>query len=199
MIATLLAAAAMAQPTSAADAPLLHAAPHWQPEPAGAGVAVEAQQAPDGTTTLVHEAVVAAPIEPVYAALATAEGWRTWGVPHAWTAADDPDLMETSYNPNGRQGDPANIRQRFLARVPHRLIVYRTVQAPPGFPHAEAFYRVTQIIELSAAGSGTRVRLTGAGYPAGTAGQALVGFFREGNRAALEALRRRFGTPPARR
>ncbi|HEY0116955.1 MAG TPA: SRPBCC domain-containing protein [Allosphingosinicella sp.] len=156
-----------------------------------APVRVEEVRAPDGSTNLSHELVVAAPIERVYAALSTAEGWRGWAVPNAWAAPDNPDLMETSYSRDGRQSDPRNIRQLFLLRVPNRLIAFRTVAAPPGFPHAEAYYRVTSLFELSPAGPGTRVRLTGIGYPAGEAGQTLLGFFREGNLTTLEELRRR--------
>jgi hypothetical protein len=51
-------------------------------------------------------------------------------------------------------------------------------------------------VELEPAGSGTRVRLSGIGYPAGAAGDALLGFFREGNRSTLEQLRARFVTGP---
>ncbi|HEY0116964.1 MAG TPA: SRPBCC domain-containing protein [Allosphingosinicella sp.] len=162
-----------------------------------APVRVEEARAPDGSTNLSHELVVAAPIERVYAALSTAEGWRGWAVPNAWAAPDDPNLMETSYSRDGRQGEPRNIRQLFLLRVPNRLIAFRTVAAPPGFPHAEAYYRVTSLFELSPAGPGTRVRLTGVGYPAGEAGQTLLGFFREGNRTTLEELRRRLAGGPA--
>jgi uncharacterized protein YndB with AHSA1/START domain len=155
-------------------------------------VAIDEARAADGSATLSHETVVAAAPEQVYAALASAEGWRSWAVPHAWPVVDDPDMIETSYAPDARYGNPANIRQRFLARVPNRLIVFRTVQFPPGFRDAEAFARTTSIVELEPVAGGTRVRLTGAGYPAGEAGDRVRAFFREGNRASLEALRRRF-------
>lgn len=152
--------------------------------------------APDGSRTLVHELVVPAPPDQVYAAVTTPEGWTTWAVRNAWASTSDPDLMETSYVPGAAQGDARNIRQRYLLRVPNRLVAFRTVQAPTGFPHADDFYRVTHIIELEPAGAGTRVRLTGAGYPAGAAGDTLLGFFREGNRTSLEQLRTRFVSGP---
>ncbi|HZG46181.1 MAG TPA: SRPBCC domain-containing protein, partial [Allosphingosinicella sp.] len=95
-----------------------------------------------------------------------------------------------------KRGDPRHIRQRFLRRVPNRLIAWRTIQTPPGFPHAAEYQRVTTRVELEPAGSGTRVRLSGIGYPAGAAGDALLGFFREGNRSTLEQLRARFVTGP---
>jgi hypothetical protein len=104
--------------------------------------------------------------------------------------------METSYSAQAAPGDPRHIQQRFVLRVPDRLIVFRTVRTPPGFPHAEEYKQVTSVVELEPLGSGTRVRLSGIGYPAGAAGQTLLGFFREGNRTSLEQLRARFVSGP---
>lgn len=161
-----------------------------------ASVRMEESTAPDGTRALVHEVTVPASAEQVYAAFTTPAGWRSWAVRGAWASTSDPDLLETSYIPNANAGDPRNIRQRYMLRLPNRLVAFRTVQAPTGFPHAEEFYRVTHIVELEPAGAGTRVRLTSAGYPAGAAGDTLVGFFREGNRTSLEQLRARFVSGP---
>jgi len=150
----------------------------------------------DGSRTLVHDAVVPAPIAQVWAAISTPEGWRTWAVPFAHYVPGEADVMETSYQLRARPGDPSNLRQRIVARLPERLLVFRTVRAPPGFPHANAFYGVTNFIELAPDGAGTRVRLTGADYPPGVAGDELLRFFRTGNKATLQALRRRFTSGP---
>jgi hypothetical protein len=98
-------------------------------------------------------------------------------------AAGDPDAMETSYSPAAAPGDPRNIRQRFLLRLPDRLIVFRTVRTPPGFPHAAEFQRVISVVELEPVGGGTRVRLSGTGYPAGRRAMRCWGFSGRGNRA----------------
>lgn len=140
----------------------------------------------DGSRTLVVETLVPAAPAAVWQAISTAEGWKRWAAPSAWLVA--PDLLETSYNPAARAGDPANIRQRLVATLPGRLLVFRTVQTPPGFPHAAAFMGVTQFLELIPEGSVTRVRLTGANYPAGAEGDALLGFFTTGNRTTLDRL-----------
>lgn len=161
-----------------------------------APVRAEVVTAPDGGKILVHELVIPAPAKDVWAAIATPEGWRTWAVPHAWTTPGDPDLMETSYGTNARLGDPANIQQRIVARLPGRILVFRTARTPPGFPDAEAFLRTSAFFELEPAGSGTRVRLSGAGYPPGEEGERLMSFFMEGNRTSLEQLRERFVSGP---
>lgn len=151
----------------------------------------------DGTLTLSHEIVVPAARDAVYAALSTPDGWRTWATPVSWVPADDPDGIEGSYNPEARPGGTDLIRQHFLARLPGRLLVFRTVRAPQGFPHFDVYARVTIFIELESVDAGhTRVRLTGTGYADNEAGRLLFGFFRDGNRISLERLRQRFVSGP---
>lgn len=163
----------------------------------GLAVAVSERLEADGTTTLSHELVIAAPAADVWAAFATAEGWRSWAVPVAWDAPIEPDTIETSYSPDARPGDATTIRQRILARIPGRLLVFRTVKAPDGFPHFETFARTTGFVEIEPLGEGrSRVRLTGTGYAGDEAGRALLGFFRDGNRVSLERLRDRFVSGP---
>ena len=160
-----------------------------------AAVRIETIAAPDGTRSLVHEVVVPAAADQIWAAIATAEGWRSWAVPRAW--AQEPDILETSYNPAARPGDAGNIRQRWIARVPGRLLAFRTVKAPDGFPDFDAFRQVSHLFELEPAGeAATRVRLTGVGYAESDAGRRLVAFFREGNKVSLEQLRDRFAKGP---
>ncbi|WP_129794032.1 SRPBCC domain-containing protein [Sphingosinicella sp. CPCC 101087] len=158
-------------------------------------IAISETRAPDGSHILIHETVIGAPPAEVWSAIATAEGWRTWAVPVAW--APEPDIIETSYAPAARAGGPETIRQQILVSIPERLIAFRTIKAPDGFPHFETFRRTTGLFELGPDGQGrTRVRLTGAGYPDDEAGRELLGFFREGNRISLERLRQRFDEGP---
>ena len=158
-------------------------------------VAISTTRTPDGRHSLVHETVVDAPAEAVWQAISTVDGWRTWAVPVAWEP--EPDVIETSYSPDARSGDPSTIRQRIMAAVPGRLLVFRTIRAPAGFPHFDTFAQVTSLFELEPVGDGrTRVRLTGSGYADSEAGRQLLGFFRDGNRVSLERLRQRFVTGP---
>lgn len=154
--------------------------------PAAAQDRVATEQ--DGSRTLVSEAWM--PVQPaaVWQAVSTAEGWKRWAVRNAWATPGDPTLIETSYQAEARQGDAANIQQRFVAQLPGRLLVFRTVRTPPGFPHAEEFLKITQFLELSEEAGGTRVRLTGVNYPAGSAGDQLLDFFKTGNRSTLDNM-----------
>jgi uncharacterized protein YndB with AHSA1/START domain len=145
----------------------------------------------DGSHVLVHETVVPAPAAEVWRAISTAEGWKSWAVPVAWAPA--PDLIETSYAGAARPGDPTTIRQQVLMRLPARLMVFRTVKAPEGFPDFDTYAKVTSVFELEPLGGArTRVRLTGAGYADTEAGRRLLGFFERGNADSLQALRTHF-------
>jgi uncharacterized protein YndB with AHSA1/START domain len=157
-------------------------------------VAISDRREADGTLTLSHELVIAAPAAEVWAAISTPEGWRTWAVPVSWR---DGDTLETSYTPTARPGDPSTIRQHLAAILPGRLLVFRTTKAPAGFPHFEVYARVTSFFEVEPVDAAhSRVRLTGTGYADSEAGRLLLGFFRDGNRIALEHLRDRFVDGP---
>jgi uncharacterized protein YndB with AHSA1/START domain len=165
--------------------------------PARAQVAEALKVEADGSRTLTHALVVPAPADQVWTALATVEGWKSWAVPSAWADPADPDTFETSYSLTAKPGDTSNIGNRFVARLPGRILVFRTTRTPAGFPHADAYLGVISFFEIEAVDSGrSRVRLTGVNYPAGSAGDALLGFFRKGNRQSLEALRDRFANGP---
>ena len=167
---------------------------HAQPADVSASTRVEA----DGSRTLVHETIVAASPEQVWQAIATPEGWTSWAVPVAWTPTGEPDVIETSYDPKEKEGGAGTIRQRLLARIPNRMLAVRTIKAPAGFPHWEAYAQVSSVFELEPVAPGrTRVRLTGVGYPATPAGEAVLRFFERGNAASLEWLGRRFVEGPA--
>lgn len=149
----------------------------------------------DGAQVLSHQTVVAAPVDQVWAAVATAEGWRGWAAPVARMI--DAETMETSYDPAAAPGGPAAIRQRLDAQAPGRVLVFRTVKAPTGFPHFDSYARVRSAFVMEPLDAGrTRVTLMGSGYPDTDAGRQLVGFFKDGNRVSLERLQRRFAVGP---
>ncbi len=162
---------------------------------AAAPVDMKTRQEADGTHTLVHEVVVDAPQAEVWTAISTAKGWTSWAVPVAW--APSSDVIETSYTPTASPGDKSTIRQRLIARIPGRLLVFRTEKAPEGFPNFDTYAKVVSIFELEPAGEKkTRVRLTGTGYADSEAGRQLLGFFKRGNAASLEWLGKRFAEGP---
>jgi hypothetical protein len=156
----------------------------------------EKGRAPDGSHLLSNEIVVDAAPADVWAAISTADGWKRWAVPVAWSP--EPDLIETSYTPTARPGDASTIRQQVLLRLPERLMVFRTVKAPAGFPDFDTYAKVVSAFELEPVGERrTRVRLTGTGYADSEAGRKLLGFFERGNAVSLEALQAHFAKTAA--
>ena len=166
------------------------------PLPALAPVTEQVRSEADGTSSLSHVVFVPASPDQVWEAITTVAGWRSWAVPVAWITASRPDVIETSYNPAAKPGDPMNIENEFLAREPGRRLAFRTIKAPAGFPHFEALRQVTQTFELAPEGGGTRVSLTGTGYRGDESGKAVLAFFKGGNRVSLEMLRNRFASGP---
>lgn len=150
----------------------------------------------DGTVTMAHSAIIAAPISEVWAAVSTPEGWKGWAAPLARWAEGESEVIETSYNPAELAGGPGAIWQLFVARIPGRLLVFRTIKVPDDFPNGEAYKRVTSFFELAPDGAGTRLTLTQTGYPDSEGGRALVTFFAKGNAVTLESLQRHFVKEP---
>lgn len=157
-------------------------------------VSISERREADGSVTLVHEVLVDAPQAELWSAISTAGGWRGWAAPVARMI--DGETLETSYTSSAPIGESSRIRQHFAAVLPGRMLVFRTTHAPTGFPHFDLLRRVTHFFELEPASGGVRVRLTGTGYVDSAEGRQLLGFFREGNRIALDRLRRRFAEGP---
>lgn len=173
-------------------APILALTLFATPVVAQEAVTSESRIEADGTTTLVHELTIAAPLADIWAAISTPEGWMEWAAPLARWVEGEPDVLETGYDPAEPPGGPGAIRQQFLVRIPGRLLAYRTVKTPEGFPHSEQYKQVTGVFELGAEGDRTRVRLTSTGFPNSEAGSELLAFFRRGNAFTLEQLRTAF-------
>lgn len=185
-----LAALALALPAGAQEAPPVEAEalPAAPSSPVETSTRVEA----DGSTTMTHSLTITAPPAAVWTAVSTAEGWQGWAAPVARWVEGERDVLETSYDPAEAPGGPGAIWQQFVARIPGRLLVFRTVKAPDEFPHWDEYRGVTVFVELAPEGEGTHVRLTSTGYPDSEGGRALVGFFAKGNAATLESLNRHF-------
>lgn len=144
----------------------------------------------DGTRTMVHSIVVHAPVEKLWAAFTTAEGWRSWAVPFAVMDFRVGGIIETSYDPSAQRGDANNIQNKILAYIPKRMLAFQAVKAPAGFPGAELLPSLWNVVEFAPLkGNRTRVRLSGLGYGRDAGRETLFQFFKRGNDASLAALR----------
>jgi hypothetical protein len=168
--------------------------------PAAAGqVADTSYKATDGARVLRHEVVVPASTADVYATLTTAEGWRTWAVPFAvmTPAFGVGAIIETSYNPNAKPGEAANIKNKVLAYIPERMFAFQAVQAPSGFKHAELLTQIFTVAEIEPIDAKrTRIRLSMLGYGEGRGFDELYRHFAKGNAWTMKKLSERFEKGP---
>ncbi|HAM73767.1 MAG TPA: hypothetical protein DCM86_19200 [Verrucomicrobiales bacterium] len=138
----------------------------------------------------------ASPLE-VWRTLTTAEGWRSYAVAFARMEMKVGGVIETSYNPAAKPGDPDNIRNEIVAYIPGRMLAIRCVQAPRDFKHKQEFFATSTVFELlPVEGGKTRMQLTAVGYRPGEAYDELFKSFRWGNAYTLEKLRALFDPPP---
>lgn len=154
---------------------------------------------PSGSRAVQLSVWLPAPRREVYRALTTAEGWMGWAAPRAFGEPRTGATMETSYNPEAKAGDPGNIVQQFVALIPDRLVVFRTVRTPPGFPHAELYMRTASVMELADEAregrSGTRLLFTHTGFGPEAGFDDLYSFFLPGDTKTIAAVEEMFGGP----
>jgi hypothetical protein len=128
----------------------------------------------------------------VWGVFATAEGWTKWAAPRVFGEPRTGGTMETSYDLAAQAGDAANIVQEFVALIPERLVVFRTVRTPPGFPHPELYARTASVIELSdetqAGRPGTRILFTHTGFGPGAGFDELYSFFLPGDTKTIAQI-----------
>ncbi len=151
----------------------------------------------DGTRTLCHEIVVAAPRAEVWALLSSSEALRTWAAPMVVLDLSIGGMWEASYNSNAALGDPTNIRNRVLSFAPGRMLSLQVDRAPEGFAHPDLVRETWTVIELeSIEPQLTKVRVSGMGYREGWEFDELYRFFDEGNSWTLRQLQQRIVQGP---
>lgn len=156
------------------------------------GIADTSFTAPDGTRAIQLSGWMPAHPAEVYAAIATADGWKRWAAPVAFGDIAVNGVLETSYNKDAKPGDAGNIKQQFTELTPNSRVVFHTIQVPAGFPHGELYKQTVATMELTPESNGTRLRFTHSGFGSGAAWDELHGFFVAGDRQTLEELQKLF-------
>jgi uncharacterized protein YndB with AHSA1/START domain len=144
---------------------------------------------PQGDKVLRLTVDLPVPAETAYAAWSSAEGWEAFAVRHARVDFRPGGIIETTYGETFTPGARENIRNEILAILPNRLLTFRNIQAPPGFPHDAEFQTTITVLEFADLGAGrSRLTLSGVGFKPGAAYDALFAMFLEGNAQTLEKL-----------
>jgi uncharacterized protein YndB with AHSA1/START domain len=139
---------------------------------------------------LIQEFTVDAPINQVWDAYTTKEGWENWSVPLAEVEFKIGGTIKTNYNPNGQIGDSTTIVTNIINYVPFQLL---TLQAEitdnfPEFMKKEAknFYNVIYFDEVQT--GQTKVKSFGIGYRNTPKYMNLMNFFIPANEKTLMRL-----------
>lgn len=172
----------------------------WMLAPAALPAQAVEQQAyetSDGQVVPAQTVVVPAGRADVWRAFTTSEGVMSWAAPFARVDFGLGGIWESSYDPTARAGDPDNIRNRFLAYVPERVLALQAEAAPPGFPHPEILPELFSVVLFEAVDEGhTRVTMYGVGYRDTPAHHEILELFRQGNAWSLGMLHHRFAEGP---
>lgn len=149
---------------------------------------------PNGARLLQDTVRIAAPPAVVWTALTDQAAYRAWAAPVSFIDFRVGGLVEVSFDPKGRQGDPTNLRQKITAYVPNRMIAFQNQpqdqsKGPVGPPGHEVYPQLAIVMELKPVDGGTEVVLSQVGYGQGQAFDALYGFFKLHNPEYLADLK----------
>lgn len=143
-----------------------------------------------GARLLQDTVRIHAPTAAVWTALTDQAAYRAWAAPVSFIDFRVGGAVEVAFDPNGKQGDPTNLKQQITAYVPQRLIAFRNQPSTVGPPGFSVYPQLAIVIELKPlAGGETEVVLSHVGYGHGQDFDALYGFFKSHNPAYLADLK----------
>lgn len=149
------------------------------------------------TGPLIHEGIVAAPVERIWAAFTTKEGIEGWMAPHAEIDLRIGGKMRTNYNSQGVIGDSETIENTILSLEPLRMLSIKATKPPESFPFKSSIGSMWSVIYFDSAGPAqTKLRIVGLGYDASPESQQLRTFFERGNAVTLRKIQEKFAPPP---
>lgn len=142
---------------------------------------------------LVHEGVVNAPVDQVWAAFTTKVGLESWMAAHAEIELKIGGKMRTQYDPKGTIGDAKAIENTILSYEPNRMLSIKATKAPEAFPFPNAIKNMWTVVYFEAeGGKSTRVREVSMGFGDDDESKKMREFFERGNEFTLQQLQKRF-------
>ena len=134
--------------------------------------------------------MVDAPVDAVWAAYTTAEGWRGWAAPAAQVDLRPGGTIRTHYGPDAKIGDPGTIVLHIVNYVPQRILTLRAEQQD-NWPEAmkrDADHLMNVIVFDAVSDRRPRISSYGVGYGAAPEYDEMLGFFSNANRGLYEKL-----------
>lgn len=144
-------------------------------------------------TPLVHEGVVNAPVDQVWAAFTTSEGLESWMTAHARIELKIGGTLKTQYDPKGTVDDAKAIQNTILSYEPLHMLSFKVTKAPADFPFPNAIKNMWTVVYFAQEGDkATRVREVSLGFSNDDESKKMRTFFDRGNAATLAELQKHF-------
>ena len=151
----------------------------------------------DGVNVLRHEVVVEGRLQDVWNLFTTVEGLRSWITPVAFIDFKEGGIMETSYDPNAKQGDPQNIKAKFLKIQPLKQFQSKNVQVPAGNPYGDVLQQLINTVAMEEVAPGkVKVTIAMAGWDDSDQHAQVRTFFEGGNTWYCKRLIKRMKEGP---
>jgi uncharacterized protein YndB with AHSA1/START domain len=148
---------------------------------------------------LVHEGIVAAPLDDVWTAFTTKDGQESWMVAHSEIDLKIGGQMRTHYDPKGSIGDTKTIVNTIICYDPKRMLSLKVSKPPDGFPFPNAVKNMWTVIYFEANGpTTTRVRTVSLGFRDDAESKKMRAFFDRGNAFTLKKLQEKFASKESR-
>jgi uncharacterized protein YndB with AHSA1/START domain len=142
---------------------------------------------------LVHEGIVNAPVDQVWAAFTTSEGLESWMASHAKIDFKIGGTMKSQYDPKGTIDDAKAIENTILSYEPLRMLSFKVTKAPDTFPFPNAIKSMWTVVYFIPEGDkATRVREVSMGFGSDDESKKMREFFNRGNAFTLQRLQKRF-------
>ncbi len=149
----------------------------------------EVMRAGENGLILKQEVLFAAPIEDVWRAYTTAEGWTAWAAPKAEIDLRVGGTIRTAYQ--GEIGGSSTNTLHIVNYVPERLLTLRA-EPSPTWPEVmqEDADKLSNVILFDEIADGvTRIQSFGVGYSDAPEYEQLMGFFIKANESLYQNLR----------
>lgn len=134
--------------------------------------------------TLAQEVLIAAPIDDVWAAFVTDEGWTAWASPVAKIDLRPGGTIQTHYDLEAEIGDEGTNVLDVVNFVPRRVLTLKARESAawPEAMRRDAAHLMNVIVFNDLGEAGTRVESYGVGYGEDPAYDRMLKFFDQANR-----------------
>ena len=143
-----------------------------------------------GELVLEQVILIQAPIDQVWEAFTTKEGWEAWAVTKSQIDWRVGGTIKSVYGEDAEVGDSTTITNNILQIVPYKLLTLQAELSPhfPGFMKADSKRLYNTILFHAVDEKSTKVVSYGMGYRNNEKYGALMEFFIKGNEMSYQKL-----------